>query len=110
MNLTLTRSPADGKSVRGTLSPLGVATFENLNYLIRVSFFTGDTIPAQKTFPAPKEFRSLPAIPSPPKRVGIYIELTPKPSASSSLSFYSLYPFPLRSYLRSYLRSFFLHN
>ena len=34
MNLLLTRSPADGNSVRGLLSPLGFPTLENLDYLI----------------------------------------------------------------------------
>ena len=34
MNLTLTRKPSDGMSVRGTLSPLGMATLENQQYLI----------------------------------------------------------------------------
>lgn len=34
MNLTLTRKPSDGMSVRGSLSPLGMATLENAAYLI----------------------------------------------------------------------------
>lgn len=56
MNLTLTRKPSDGMSVRGTLSPLGMATLENRQYLIPCG-----TYPLEVTY-SPRFKRLMPLV------------------------------------------------
>lgn len=56
MNLTLTRKPSDGMSVRGTLSPLGMSTLENQQYLIPCG-----TYPLEVTY-SPRFKRLMPLV------------------------------------------------
>lgn len=62
MNLTLTRKPSDGMSVRGTLSPLGMSTLENRQYLIPCG-----TYPLEVTY-SPRFKRLMPLVSAVPVR------------------------------------------
>ena len=56
MNLTLTRKPSDGNSVRGLLSSLGIPTLENQQYLIPCG-----TYPLEVTY-SPRFKRLMPLV------------------------------------------------
>lgn len=76
MNLTLTREPADGLSVRGVLSPLGMATLENQQYLIPCG-----TYPLEVTY-SPRFKRLMPLVSAVPSRSGIRFHPGTKPEHS----------------------------
>lgn len=76
MNLTLTRKPSDGMSVRGSLSPLGMATLENAAYLIPPG-----TYPLEVTY-SPRFKRLMPLVSAVPGRSGIRFHPGTKPEHS----------------------------